>query len=212
LQAPPLLHEAAEYVADDSESAFWQLVGQWHSHAPLSAVEPGSSCFDAIASFTSSFLPSPTAQYPLLELSLRLREHSPRLELFRSLKRRDDVSSASETCCTARIPGIGDASSAAELRTLLARARAEPAYTAVSQSPFTAVDHVLQASHTNGSEFPALLYATPGSACFADMHPILQVRTSISIRLFLVATDIHCMLTHFPHAQCERRKKQSRAP
>ncbi|XP_018026730.1 UDP-glucose:glycoprotein glucosyltransferase 1 isoform X2 [Hyalella azteca] len=80
----PLLLEAAEYMADESPAIFWtfvEYVSKWDLHDYAQKNEKNQ--FDELLSSSSKILS--TNQLELLQLSLALRVHSPKIEMFRQI-------------------------------------------------------------------------------------------------------------------------------
>lgn len=123
----------------------------------------------------------------VLDLSLRLREHSPRLELFNS-QLHESTHQYTDHCCAAHVHGLGDAGSADELRQLLSFQHHSSTVDVVGANHFSAVDHVFNASNHSGRTPRAVLYATPGADCFTELHSILKVCSHIYLLLAFTPT------------------------
>lgn len=108
-----------------------------------------------------------------LNLSLGLRAYSPRVELFRNQFQREV--NADGVCCAALTP-YGIATSVKQLEELIPQNSSISA-TANTNPELTQLDHISgDPDFGDASPLPQfVLYASPGTRCFQDMHRPLKV-------------------------------------
>eukprot|EP00854_Cymbomonas_tetramitiformis_P021362 gene21362-25675_t len=169
-QATPILLEAAEFFAEESSQLFWQFIETWNDAGSPEDLE---SCRELILSRASSF--SSSNMNKMLDVALAMRKYSPKLELFRSL---------AEQSLAAQGDKGEVATSPAELHGLLKTGALGEAGSAVGTSaiagsaPLTEVDHVYPGSPSSGVQ--VILYASPGTECFASFHAELAALATSS--------------------------------
>ena len=80
----PFWLEAAEIMADEDATAYWEAVDFLvEEESAIGASLSDRDLYDKCVSFASRFLSA--SQTSLLKLSLSLRTHSPRLEMFQQV-------------------------------------------------------------------------------------------------------------------------------
>ncbi|EFN52002.1 hypothetical protein CHLNCDRAFT_59065 [Chlorella variabilis] len=185
-QATPLLHEAAEFLADEVPALFWRFVEEWQrgSEALGGAPSP-QQCWAGIRQAAAAHLSPNMAR--LFSAALAARQYSPRLEMFRQLAW--ESVAAAPACCWALLGGAAyteaaplEAALAAALQAKAAALR-EGAGRGVEGGagavyPF---DHIYAAAASSApplnitapATVPVELFAPIGSRCGAQLHAVL---------------------------------------
>ena len=184
-RATSSLLEAAEFFADEGDDAYWSFVESWKESDERSCEE---QVLEAAAKHATS---DETAK--VLRLSLGIRKHSPRLEMFRSLAstsaaaerwRADGEEAAPLPCCWAETTA-GDggaarvASTQAELDAMLTDVIARSSSSSAAVPHASALDHVYpsRASKVSSAE-TVVFYGALGTPCFPGFHASLSEAAS----------------------------------
>lgn len=200
-QGTPLLHEAAEFLADEDPALFWRFAEDWQrrvsstaSTAAAAAAVTPEQCWADIRSAAAQRL-SPTMSR-LFEVALAARQYSAKLEAFRQLAQESsadvapagadvaaaDAAPTAPACCWALLGGRAY-TEAAPLDAALAAALTAGAHGleagAGAVFPF---DHIYASSAaaaapplniTAPGTVPVELFAPIGSRCGAALHAVL---------------------------------------
>ncbi|GAB4815180.1 hypothetical protein N2152v2_002226 [Parachlorella kessleri] len=174
----PLVHEAAEFLAEEDPSLFWDFARAWEQQE-ISQEDP-NTCWDVLTCSVDSLLSPWMAK--VFRVSMAVRQYSPKLELYRQLAAQAIAASntGDAACCWALVNGrrVTDAAGA---KAALAAAGGVRAEGSAEVYPF---DHLYQPEKEPGASSQALnvsdpavltavLYAPLGSGCGSELHGAL---------------------------------------
>ncbi|XP_060089594.1 UDP-glucose:glycoprotein glucosyltransferase 2 isoform X2 [Heteronotia binoei] len=159
--ATPLLLEASEFIAEESNEQFWQFL---ETVKELSIYKKGvseQSYYDLILKKAGQFLSN--VQINLLKFSLALRAHSPTVQMFQQIAADEPPPKG----CSAFVVIHGKSTCKAnEIKKLLTKAAARP-------RPYLFKgDHKFPARSETGPV--VILYAEMGTKDFATFHKVLS--------------------------------------
>ncbi|XP_065840475.1 UDP-glucose:glycoprotein glucosyltransferase 1-like isoform X2 [Oscarella lobularis] len=178
----PLLQEASEFFAEESDESFWKFVESISQRV----VPNEKDGFDLIKTTAKNLL-SPLKS-DLLSFSLSLREYSPKIEMFYQLSR-----DLSRNECEAFVTIEDQIScSPSEIKSLVEKAKGiRPA--------FYSFDHHYPTSQTN--PVTVVLYARLGTQAFIDFHT--------SLTSLVAEKKIHYILRHFTKTSSQMKTRLS---
>ncbi|KAL4530836.1 hypothetical protein Ndes2526B_g09184 [Nannochloris sp. 'desiccata'] len=170
--ATPLLHEAAEFLADESPELFWKFSRGWKAPTEQGAAE----CSTAITEQASCLLTP--AMGEIFRVSLTARQYSPRLETFRQIATANGGAAVpSDACCWATVGNqmVTDSSK-------IDASVQEGLRTATHASTLMPFDHMYSSRSGGGKAvnisdpnlLPVVLYGPVGSTCATEMDAILS--------------------------------------
>lgn len=169
--------------AEEGPDLYWKYVESWSSPADGSTPDD-QQCWRSIVGKAAALLSPGVAQ--MLPVVLLSRQHTAKLEAYRQMTSQLHPGQSAASCCFADVGGRV-ATSAAEAKRLAADA-ASAAAPPASQAMLLPFDHVFNpmdlpaaavaaaAAGATDTETPvhAVLYASPGTSCFAEMHQALK--------------------------------------
>ncbi|KAL4857496.1 UDP-glucose:glycoprotein glucosyltransferase [Chlorella vulgaris] len=187
-QGTPLVHEAAEFLAEEDALLFWRFVEDWQRGTDALGVSPTpQQCWAGIQAAAAAHLSPNMAR--LFGVSLAARQYSPQLELYRQLAE-ESRAGASGACCWALLGGSTytaaaplQAALAAALQAKAARLAEGAGHSAeAGAGAVYAFDHIYSSAAsaaapplntTAPSTIPVELFAPVGSSCAAELHAVL---------------------------------------
>ncbi|KAI3430615.1 hypothetical protein D9Q98_005207 [Chlorella vulgaris] len=187
-QGTPLVHEAAEFLAEEDALLFWRFVEDWQRGTDALGVSPTpQQCWAGIQAAAAAHLSPNMAR--LFGVSLAARQYSPQLELYRQLAE-ESRATAGGACCWAQLGGSTYTAAAPLQAALAAALQAKAARLAdgagnsaeAGAGAVYAFDHIYASAAsaaapplntTAPSTIPVELFAPVGSSCAAELHAVL---------------------------------------
>ncbi|DBA75355.1 TPA: hypothetical protein ACH3X1_010624 [Trebouxia sp. C0004] len=159
-----VLLEAAEFLASENSNAFWSFIETWQE--PNNEVD--GSCWGAVYASASQHLSNGTCMS--LQQALAARQYTAKVEMLRNLA---EIPQGS--CCQVELAGQVF-TEAGQLEAALQK-ELQPC----SEPQLYAFDHIYSSDpqtsysiwHANNAT-AAVLYGTPGTACFQHLHKLLK--------------------------------------
>ncbi|KAL0021594.1 hypothetical protein WJX79_001497 [Trebouxia sp. C0005] len=159
-----VLLEAAEFLASQNSNAFWSFIETWQE--PNNEVE--DSCWGVVDASASQHLSNGSCMS--LQQALAARQYTAKVEMLRNLA---EIPQGS--CCQVKF-AAQTFTEAGQLHAALQK-RLQPS----SEPQLYAFDHIYSSDpqtsfkiwHADNAS-AAVLYGTPGTTCFQDLHKLLK--------------------------------------
>ncbi|RWS27572.1 UDP-glucose:glycoprotein glucosyltransferase 1-like protein [Leptotrombidium deliense] len=189
-QDTPLLLEAAEYLAEESQDYFWSFIELFHQKYASEGWKAGKPKeeYDTVLSLVQEIVNLPS-KISLLKLSLSLRSHSPAVGMFNQIAKEKQKSfQLNENECSAFVEFSSPSNKplfACDKNSLLDALQTLKSTTEDLTHPFIhKIDHIYPQTHSSSNIL--ILYGEIGTKSFTDLYDVIKEKTKDFSFKFLV--------------------------